>query len=521
MVEWRNFGTFFDNRANKFGSKEFMKFAGCDQAISYEEVQLKSNQIANLLINFGLKKGEVVSVLMPNQIEWPYLFIGIIKAGGIANFINYKFQEELEYVLNNSKSKILFLSSCFIKKLNLVADKLKHLQKVIVFENTNMSFSSDSIELAKAKFEKFNLYDLLNKSSSDYINNDVDRSDPAILVYTSGSTGLMKGVILTNGNILAQIELLSDTIPFGGDDIYLCQQPLFYLDYAFYFWLVMEKGGSAVIMEKFTCSNFWKIIEKYRPTFLNTVPTMLNIIMKNEEDISGIKVDSLQYISCCGEVLHPETLHKWESRFPGKIYDTYTVTEISCSGTVTPYNNRKIGSVGIPHASNQVCIMDDDLNLLGPHQIGEICTKGPCVMQGYWDNLELTNETIIDGWYHSKDLGYYDEDGYFFIVGRKNFIINKGGEKVSSVEIENVIKKIEGVGNCIVVGVPDEIVGMEIAAMIETKADLKYCDIVNYCQGKIAQFKIPKYITFTSEFPRLNTGKVDRQTIIKQFIVDN
>jgi acyl-CoA synthetase (AMP-forming)/AMP-acid ligase II len=275
-------------------------------------------------------------------------------------------------------------------------------------------------------------------------------------------------------------------------------------------------GGCVAMFPRFSPSDFWSWVEKYRPTTFSSVPTMLAILLA----VPGAEkydTSSLRYVICGAAPLSLELANRFESTFGLRILEGYGLTEGTCVSSINPFlMPRKIGSIGLPLRGQPMKVVDDNLNEVAPGEYGEILVKGPNVMSCYFKNPEATAETVVDGWLRTGDAGYMDADGYLFIVDRIKDMIIRGGENIYPREIEEVLYQNPKIAEAAVVPLPDPFWGEEVKAVLCLKPGEQATqeEIVEFCKPRLASYKVPKQVVFIPEgLPKTATGKIAKKSL--------
>jgi len=341
--------------------------------------------------------------------------------------------------------------------------------------------------------------------------------DPFMVLYTSGTTGYPKGVLLSNGN---QFSVCKDMARFGvnrPDDVFMIIAPMFHTNpLCVWSYPYTYQGLSLVIRKRFSPEDFWPSILRYGVTIVWGVPAMymyvLNLVDPATIDQSKLK---LRFAFSGGAPIPPELIRDFQEKFAVQVIDGYGLTEVTGVSTSSLGAPFKAESIGQQFFSQEIEIMDDENNILPYGEVGEICIKGEAVMLGYLNKPETTAETIKDGWLHTGDLGCMDEEGYIFFKGRKKEMINRGGENIYPREIERVLEGHPKIAEVAVVGVPDPALGERVKACIVLKESqtMTESDVRSYLEEKIANYKIPEYVQFYSTLPRNPSGKVLRSEL--------
>lgn len=473
-----------------------------EKSITYNELEKTSNQLAHGLIELGINPADMVSIMLPNSIEFLISYLGVIKSGSTMVPLNTSFKKPaVEYILNNSEAKIIITSQKFLALINEC--DLKYLDQIILVDGEK---SSDYLLLSELEGTKSSLPELQN----------VDQEFTAACLYTSGTTAKPKGAMLTHHNLIFDTKKAIEHLKVDDSDNYICVLPMFHA-FAETVCILMPLflGAEIVIVDKFLPEKVLKTIQAKNVTFFAGVPTMYSALLnvRNKEDYD------LSHLNLCisGGAAMPEQIRQdFEKTFKVKILEGNGPTEASPVAYVNPVDGvRKAGSVGLPIPETKVKIVDDNDNELKIGEIGEIIIQGEHIMKGYFKKPEQTEKTLRGGWLHTGDLGRMDEDGYVYIVDRKKDMINVGGMNVYPREIEEQLYKHPKVKEAAVVATKDELRGEIPKAVIVLKEDEKATDreIKKYCLKYFANYKIPKLVDFIDELPKNATGKIDKKTL--------
>lgn len=517
---------FLDNSAAEFGSRTAIWFM--ENKISYKKLKDIADRLATALVNLGLKKGDVVAIMIPNFPQFIMSYYGILKAGGIVTACSVLHTEyELSYQLNDSGAEIIIAWDNQVEKINKIKDRtrLRHIIITNALDYAPMA-KKNPPEITGTK-QFVNLIDNTKPNPPKFETNM--KEDVVCLQYTGGTTGLPKGAMLTHYNIVSNCAAI---LAWGtqelrrGKETILTNLPLFHIygqTVCMNFHIYM---GSTIALnpDPRDQKSLFEIIKKTHPTMFPGVPTMYMRLLERDdlEDYSK-DLKSIRVCNTGAAPMPPEVQKEFEERTEGKILEGFGMTETSPVTHSNPFfGNRKIGSVGMPIPDTEVKIVDiDDWTKIVPlGEAGEIMIKGPQVMKGYWNKPEATANQLKDGWLLTGDIGKMDEEGYFYIVDRKKDMINVSGFKVYPREVEDVLFEHEVIENAAVIGVPDpSIPGSEkVKAYIvlkegyneteEIKAEIK-----EFCRKHVAPYKIPKFIEFRKELPETLVGKVLRKDL--------
>jgi len=325
--------------------------------------------------------------------------------------------------------------------------------------------------------------------------------------------------MLTHANVLANAAMGAELLPLVAGERVGMLLPLFHVNAQIVTCVMpMMVGCEVAIWERFSASKFWRTVDELEPVALSAVPTILSAVLHTGGAPSGRT--SLRYIICGAAPLSRELLEAFEERFDIRILEGYGLTESTCVSSLNPYYGaRKAGSIGLPVRGQQMKIVDPDGSPVDVGEVGEIVVKGPNVMAGYLHNEEATAKTIRDGWLHTGDVGYVDSDGYFFIVDRAKDMIIRGGENIYPREIEEVLYGHGGVFECAVIGVPHEVRGEEVLAVVAPKpgAQLDGEELREYAAERLAAFKVPARFEIRPELPKTPTGKISKPPLREEF----
>lgn len=481
-----------------------------DQVITYAQTNQRANQVANYLKEKGVQKGDVVSVMILNSPEIYYTMFGAQKLGAITGAVNYMLKgPEIAYVLDDSKPKVAFVGSEFMQDFSAGYALAQH--KPIVVEVVT-EVTHDSL-IAECQLEE-----ILSHYPDTEALVPQEPNDPFLLLYSSGTTGTPKGILLPNRAQLSICRDMNRIQLFHGRDVMMIILPMFHTNPLCVWTYPLIYGGHTVCIRKaFSPLDFWPAVMQYGVTVVFGVPAMFNYVF-NAADPKIINRNKLKlrYAFCGAAPLPVELIRGFKEKFDVDIVEGYGLTEVTGVSTVNPpVGLKKPGTVGRNFSEQEVEIMDDDNNLIPQGERGEICIRGDADMLAYLNQPAATAETLKDGWLHTGDVGYMDADGYIYIVDRKKDMINRGGENIYPREIEIAIEAHPKVSEVAVIGVPDSALGERVKAFIIPRPDqnLTADEIKDFLQDKIARYKIPEFIDITSNIPRNPTGKIMKKEL--------
>lgn len=501
-----NIRELLERRAKETPNKSFLFSEADGRKLTYAEFDVAVNRTARLLSSHGIQKGDVVSLLMPNCLEYIIAYFACWKLGALAGPVNSLLKaHETAFVMNNSEAKAILVNSEFQERIESIRDDLPHLKSIIRFD--------DQAEATR---------EFAGASSTSLSLSDIDLDDHAIIIYTSGTTGKPKGCLLTHGNVIANARQISQWLGFTQNDRLLTIMPLFHMNAVSVTTMsALYAGGSTVISPKFSASKFWNIISEYGVTSFGSVATMLSMLLNSYSDgvPEGLKTSQLRFAMCGSAPVPTEVMKKFEETFKCPVVEGYGLSESTCRSTFNPPDERRRpGSCGLP-IGNEMKVFDDNDHEVVDGELGEIVLRGENILKGYYKNPDATASAFRNGWFHTGDVGYRDPDGFFYIVDRKSDMIIRGGENIYPREIDEVLYQHPAVAAAATIGIPDRLYGEEVAAFIVLKDGLKASEeeLISHCQNELADYKCPKTIRIVDEIPKGPTGKLLKRELARQF----
>lgn len=495
-----------EGQAEKYKDKVFLYWK--DETVSYAQLNEFTNKVANFLYDIGIRKGDKVSVYLPNMLEYVYLYLGIPRIGAVIGPVNALFKaREVQFVVGHSEAKAIVTIPAFMEMVNQIKGELPNLKHIIVI--------GEPVE------GTLNFRELMDKASSGpppMVEID-EKEDPAAILYTSGTTGFPKGVLQTHFNIRRNAEMIKDFLKVQDYFRFMLILPLFHCNAQVVTVMApLTLGASCVLTPGFSAQTHWETVAKYKASTFSAVPTILSILLKMPHE--NLDLSSLEFVVCGAAPLPIEVMKQFEATFNCKVVEGYGLTEGTCASSVNPLpteteDRRKIGSIGIPLPGNEMKIVDDNGNDVPPKTRGEIIIQGDNIMKEYFKNPEANAETLKQGWLYTGDIGYMDEDGFFYITDRKKDMIIRGGENIYPREIEEVLYSHPDVSLATVIGVRDDVYGELPKAFVVLKEGKSVTEdeMIAYCKSKLANFKIPKYVEFRQSLEQTPTGKIVKQSL--------
>jgi len=499
MTTFQNITALLQDRVEAAPDKVFLFSQPDGRQFTYSQFADAVARTAALLAGEGVAKGDVVSLLMPNSVEYVIAYFACWRLGALAGPINSHLKEqEISYVVSNSEARALLVGSEFLTVINQLRN-LPTLNAVILFDDEAQATRDFTKVEATA---------------------DVTLDDEAIIIYTSGTTGKPKGCLLTHGNVVANARQISQWLGFNESDRLLTMMPLFHMNAVSVTTMsALYAGGSSVVSPKFSASRFWQIISDYQITSFGSVATMLSMLLTtySEGVPAGLQTEQLRFAMCGSAPVPAETIKRFEETFHCLVIEGYGLSESTCRSTFNPPDeNRRAGSCGLP-IGNEMRVVDDDDTEVADGQLGEIVLRGDNVLKGYYKNPEATAVAFRNGWFHTGDIGYRDSEGFYFIVDRKSDMIIRGGENIYPREIDEVLYQHPAVSAAAVVGVPDDLYGEEVAGFVVLRdgGEASERELIEFCKARLADYKCPKTIRFVKDIPKGPTGKLLKRELAK------
>jgi O-succinylbenzoate-CoA ligase len=480
--------------------------------LSYKEFNGRICRLANGLLSLGVRKGDRVGMLITNCHQYLEFYFACFKIGAIATPINFRFgKSEITYVMNHAGVKALITGKPFLKTIEALKAELRDLEKIICID-----YKSDGVD----EYEN-----LLANSPAEEPMIDLDDDEVIFIGYTSGTTGKPKGAMITHRNLLSSTQAIALHKQMQYNECYLCSAPLFHVAGQGGVTATIFFGVKAVILDKFDPKLVLEIIDREKVTMAFFVPTMLHSILEFP-DLNSYDLSSLRHISYGAAPMPPALIKRAIEVLKVDFNQSFGQTETT-SGYITILNpedhvpdgseqsEHRLTSMGKEGINAQLRIVDNEDREMPRGQIGEIIIRGQHVMKGYWKDPEQTARALRNGWLHTGDMGYMDEDGYVFLVDRKKDMIITGGENVYPREIENLLFEHPVISDAAVIGVPDEKWGESIKAFVVLKegAEAGEEEIIEYCKSSLASYKKPKSVEFLKEIPRNPSGKVLKRVL--------
>ncbi|XP_047067727.1 oxalate--CoA ligase-like [Lolium rigidum] len=470
----------------------------------------------------GVRPGQTVALCFPNTVELVITFLAVIRARAVAAPLNPAYtQEEFEFYLSDSEARLLVTNAEGNAAAQAAAGKLG----LVHAATTTLVSPAGPLHLAGLPSQE-------NGAAAEHENGmsvKNEASDVALFLHTSGTTSRPKGVPLTQRNLAASVQNIRAAYRFAETDATVVTLPLFHVHGLMCALLSSLASGAAVTLPaggRFSASTFWADMRAAGATWYTAVPTIHQIIL----DRHGSKPEpegypSLRFVRSCSASLAPVILERLEAAFGAPVLEAYAMTEASHMMTSNPLPEdgaRKPGSVGRPAGKMELAVLDEQGREVAAGSPGEVCVRGANVTAGYKGNPAANAEAFAYGWFHTGDIGVRDaEDGFVRLVGRIKELVNRGGEKISPIEVDSVLLSHPDVAQAVAFGVPDEKYGEEIhcAVIPRDGVSMGEEEVVAFCRRNLAAFKVPKKVYIADDLPKTATGKIQRRIVSQHFFV--
>jgi len=467
--------------------------------IGYADLNAGVNRLASALMAHGVKAGDRVALYLPNAPEFPLCYLAALKSGAVVVSINGSLKaDEIKYILNDSGSRMLFTMGDLLP--NIPRGECPALEEVIVCAGDPQG--------------NVPLDGWAPPRAGDVKALEMHPDAPAVLLYTSGTTGFPKGTVLTHGNVVSNMFATVHHAGFTRQDRLALFLPLFHV---FGQNFIMNAGFTAcatlVLHRRFTPDRLLDSIQRDHISMLFGVPTIYTTLL--DADLSRYDLSSIRYEFSAAATMPQEIARRWTERFGRPVYEGYGLTECSPFACYNHDLRHKFGSVGTAVENFELRIVDEMDHDVPLGTWGEIVIRGPGVMKGYWGNPADTAHALRNGWLHSGDTGLMDDEGYVFIVDRIKDMVNVAGFKVWPAEVEQVLYRHPAVQEAAVYGVPDPLKGEAVKAAVVLREGARGTDeeILLYCRDRMAAYKVPASVEFVRDLPKSATGKILKRVL--------
>jgi acyl-CoA synthetase (AMP-forming)/AMP-acid ligase II len=463
--------------------------------ITYGELNTRVNQLAHGLLSTGVRNGDSVAVMVGNRIEHLEILFATAKIGALAIPLDIKWKAlELGSVLSFFKPSVLILQQECSKEFSEAKSTrdLSFVKPVII---SDLSYGG-----------------LLNDQSAAEPSVPVSEDDPFAVLLTSGTTGFPKGCLVTHRTFV--FHCINNAIEkgLGVHDRALLASPLYFNAGRSFTLGIIYYGGTMFLHERFDAEEILKTIEREKITYMGAVPTMCERMLQ-VPGVENYDTGSLRCLAITGGKVHEPVLQALRKQITPNIYRTYASTDSGQMAISKPEDmDSKPLAAGMPVWCVDLRIVDDQNNPVAVNQVGEIICQSPLATEGYYMNPEATNASFRDGWFYTGDLGYFDEEGYLFVVGRKKDMVKSGGISIYPLEIEGVLYKHPDVVEAAVIGVPDPQWGEAVKAVVILKIGsvVSAAELMQFCREQLASYKVPKSVDIVAALPHTEVGKVNK-----------
>jgi acyl-CoA synthetase (AMP-forming)/AMP-acid ligase II len=508
-----NLGRYITRSAKYFSGQPAMVFEG--KRISYEEMDRETNRLARGFYALGMEKGDRVAIQAWNRPEIAETEVACYKAGMVRIPINARLSPaETFEILNNAEVKTILADRQHLEPLLESRQSLATVRHFIDLDGALPGVGS---------FEKF-----LAGSRDEGLEVEVGAEDPAVLTYSSGTTGKLKGIMQSYGNRMAMIRkaLMFPEVRIRPGDTFIHVGPITHVSGMLLMPLFFT-GGCNLILNRFDLDLLLETIQREKVNYTMVVPAMINFLLAYPK-ATRFKYDSLKGIFYGAAPIAPARVEQAIDLFGPILFQGYGMSETTSFVTVLTAsehfaalknNPARLGSCGRPVFETEVRVVNEKGEEVSPGEMGEITARGPDIMKGYYKDPELTGKTIVNGWIQSGDMAKVDEEGYIYIVDRKTEMIISGGFNIYPSEIEQVLYRHPAVLEACVLGVPDDKWGEAIKAVVVLKKGESATEeaLIEHCKGELSGFKKPKSVDFVAELPKNPNGKIARKTVKEKY----
>ncbi|MFC2001484.1 AMP-binding protein [Chloroflexota bacterium] len=499
----RTSGEILVERAKTHGHDPF--YIVGDETITYGEVNEHANSIGNSLLDMGVKKGDKICALLRNSIDHIYVWFATAKIGAALVPINIQLEkEQLTHIINNSDAKLLLIEADLLPQLEAIQDKLSKLKKVIISGGGELP--------AKAKWEVLPFRQLL-RGSAKQPEVEVSPTDLACLLYTSGTTGLPKGVMCSHRYYTAGGEILAEKMKETREDVFYGTLPLYHImGQVQAISTPLHVGGKVILADRFSVSRFWESVRRYQISTACLTGTQCVFLFQQTPKPDDAQ-NSLRIITAFPTP--SDIVDDFENRFGTKIRNVYGLTEALLPLVASLDGPYKKGSLGQP-TDYEVRIADDADNELPDYEVGNIILRPKAisrrVFDGYYKKPEASVDMLKHCWFHTGDVGYRDPDGFFWFASRRKDVIRFRGENISAPQVESIISSHSKIAECAVIGVPSDLGEEDVKTVVRLKKreKLKPEELMAFCEDKMTWFMMPRYVEFVDELPKTATDKVEK-----------
>jgi len=494
--------TLLDLWSTEFAKRPAVALPDGGPSLTFQQLHEQAATLTKALQRGGVRPGDPVSIVLPNGLEFLTTFLATTWARAVAAPLNPGYKtEEFRFYLEDAGAKAVIVPPGDHPARQAAAQLELPLWEVTLDLHGQVRLERVSGSAAAAGDA-----------------GPPRPDDVALFLHTSGTTSRPKGVPLTHENLMASLRNIVSTYQLTPEDASLIVMPLFHVHGLLGATLsTLHSGGTVIIPGRFSASTFWQQAKAHRASWYSAVPTIHQILL-NRADTDGAPRGGLRFIRSCSAALAPATFTQLEERFGAPVLEAYGMTEAAhqMSSNPLPPAARKAGTVGLG-TGVEVVILDEQGTILPAGSRGEVSIRGQNVMRGYRHNAEANAASFTNGYFRTGDQGFLDANGYLTLTGRLKELINRGGEKISPLEVDAVLLEHPEVGEAVCFSVPDPKYGEEVHAAVVLKGQASADDIQKFCGSRLADFKVPKKIHVSDVLPRTATGKIQRRHVAAHF----
>ena len=467
--------------------------------VTYGALRAQVEAVAGALAAIGVRRGDRVAIALPNGLPMAVCFLAASEAGTAAPLNPAYLEEEFRFYLEDTDARVLLLPPDGAAEARRAA--------------------GDRVRVVSVEMDAAGTVTLDGGKNGRAPVTPPSVDDVALVLHTSGSTGRPKRVPLSHANMSISAKNIARSYALSPADVSMCVMPLFHVHGLMASTLAtLATGGTVIVPAKFNPLSFWRVARDYGATWYSAVPTIHQLLLARAGSSRPAGAEKLRFIRSCSAPLSPQVMHDLEAAFGAPVVEAYGMTEAAhqMASNPLPPGQRLPGSVG-RGTGVRISIMDAEGRHLPPGAHGEVVIKGPSVVQGYENNPEANATSFTDGWFRTGDQGVLDENGYLTLVARIKELIIRGGEKISPLEIDEVLLRHPAVAEAVCFGVPHPTWGEEVAAAVVLREPVPDTDLLAFCREHLAEFRRPKQIHITDTIPRTATGKIQRRVVAHAF----
>ena len=500
----RVLGRVLEHQAEAHGLREFLNFKGL-LSISYRQLNENANRYANAFLERGITKNAKVAIMLPNCPEYLYSWFGLAKIGAVIVPVNTAQKGELlQYIIDSSDAEAIVTDEILLSRVREIENQLPKVTQLFVL--------GDARRMSEKGIKASSLNDFQEASSAPPADLEVKHSDPLSILFTSGTTGRSKGVVMSHHYYYYAAKTIGGGMSITSEDVLYTCLPLFHVNAQVCTILAALLFDARVAMyEHFSATTFWEEIRSSNASVFLALGAMGNILYKAPPDAN----DAHNNVRLAMVVPPPENLDDFELRFNLRvIFETFGLTECIVAAPAIS-EPRRPGCCGRPNDDVEVRIVDDDDLELGPTNVGEIVMRPRdpyTMMSGYYKMPAETLEVFRNLWFHTGDLGYMDTDGYLYFVGRKKEAIRRRGENISAFEVEKIVNQHPSVLESAAIAVPSELSedDVKLVVVLRDGEHLKPEDLIGFCETRMAYFMVPRYVEFRTSLPKTPTQRIEK-----------